>query len=116
VARLELSRAAQKDIRRLEGSDRRRVLGAPQELEREAENLDVKALAGHPGWFRMRVGDFRAVYAPVDDWLYVAHVVNRRDLTRTVDALGAPPAPEARRRVERTTPRRRRRPDRGRER
>lgn len=86
------------------------MLGALEELEREAENLDVKALAGHPGWFRMRVGDFRAVYAPVEDFLYVAHVVNRRDLTRVVDALGDPPAREAPRRVQRTTQRRRRPP------
>lgn len=92
-------------------------MGALEELEREAENLDVKALVGHAGWFRLRVGDYRAVYAPVADWLYVAHVINRRDLPGVVGALGDPPAPEAPRPVRRPMPRRRHRPpDRGPER
>ena len=67
-------------------------------------NLDVKALEGRPPWIRLRVGDWRAILRPLDvdelaelsrsrgerverGTVYVARVVNRRDLERAIAAL-----------------------------
>jgi hypothetical protein len=67
-------------------------------------NLDVKALEGRPPWLRLRVGDGRLIYralegdeetalsrargVPVEPGtVYVARVVNRRDLERVIAAL-----------------------------
>ena len=37
--------------------DRDAVVGGLRALAREDANLDVKALTGHPGWYRLRVGN-----------------------------------------------------------
>jgi hypothetical protein len=64
----------------------------------------VKALEARPPWIRLRVGDWRVVYRPLDGkeradlanvrgepvdpgTHYVARIVNRRDLERIVAAL-----------------------------
>lgn len=60
-----------------------------------ASNLDVKPLIGSAPWHRLRVGDFRVLYRPVEPnetadsgaGLLVARVVHRRDLERAVATL-----------------------------
>jgi len=48
----------------------------------------VKAIAGHAGWFRLRVGDWRVLYRRVSaSGMLVARIVNRRDLDRAVAQL-----------------------------
>jgi mRNA-degrading endonuclease RelE of RelBE toxin-antitoxin system len=32
----------------------------------DAENLDIKALAGRAPWLRLRVGEWRVIYRPID--------------------------------------------------
>ncbi len=58
-------------------------------------SLDIKPLAGAAPWHRLRVGDYRILYRPVEPdegadpkarWL-VARVVHRRDLERAVATL-----------------------------
>lgn len=46
--------------------------------------FDIKALQGRPGCWRLRVGDYRAVYALDDGRLavWVLAVGNRRDIYR----------------------------------
>jgi mRNA-degrading endonuclease RelE of RelBE toxin-antitoxin system len=95
--RLELAQRAVRDLRKMNGPQRRRVRDALEALAASAENLDVKALVGRAPWLRLRVGDSRVLYRPLSDeeaaaggpgWL-VARVVDRRDLERSVRSLGA---------------------------
>ncbi len=82
VARVE------RDLRALDSVALQRAQAALDDLAGEAANLDVKPMAGHPGWLRLRVGDWRVLYRPlteeeVSQWgagYLVARVVHRRDL------------------------------------
>ncbi len=67
-------------------------------------NLDVKALEGRPPWRRLRVGDWRSIYRPLEGHeltelshrrgepvepgtIYVERIVNRRDLEKVIATL-----------------------------
>ena len=54
----------------------------------ERENLDVKPLAGHQGWQRLRVGDYRIVFRERNGRIEVARVVSRQELEQAVRRLG----------------------------
>jgi mRNA-degrading endonuclease RelE of RelBE toxin-antitoxin system len=91
-----LSRRAERDLRRIgSGADLTRIREALVGLVAGAPNLDIKPLAGAGPWHRLRVGDCRLLYRPVQPdeavgsdarWL-VARVVHRRDLERAVSTL-----------------------------
>lgn len=101
---LEISSRAARDLRRLQGRERSRVVEALQQLVvvPPPGNLDVKQLAGHPGWLRLRVGDHRVLYRALSEreqaqlvlegapGFLVARVVNRRELERAVRTLEVP--------------------------
>jgi mRNA interferase RelE/StbE len=61
--RVELSRAAIRDLRRLDPPVRERIVVALERLVASETVGDVRALTGVPGEFRLRVGDWRVRYA-----------------------------------------------------
>ena len=85
---VELSARAERDLSRIRrGPDRQRLVVALQALAGDAANLDVKALQGRAPWRRLRVGDYRVLYRPVEQGLWVERIVDRRDLERAVATL-----------------------------
>jgi mRNA interferase RelE/StbE len=94
LSRIQLAPRAARDVRKLDGPARRRVREALEQLAAGAGNLDVKAISGHPGWLRLRVGEHRVLYRPLSGqeagrqpgWL-VARVVDRKDLERALAKL-----------------------------
>jgi mRNA-degrading endonuclease RelE of RelBE toxin-antitoxin system len=63
--RVELSRRALRDLRRIDHKDRRRMLDLLEnELTAEPTpaNLDIKQLIGRAPWLRVRRGDYRIIY------------------------------------------------------
>lgn len=94
---VELGRRAQRDIRSLDRRVRRHIVNGLHHVD--APNADVKNLAGHPPWRRLRTGDYRIVFRmlgaeelavlDVDDTegILVARVVHRRELERAVASL-----------------------------
>ena len=92
LLRVSLAPRAEKDLRRMERAVVRRVRDALEALGADAANLDVKPLAGHAPWRRLRAGDIRIVFREVEDGTsvtryLVARIVDRRDLARTVNRL-----------------------------
>jgi hypothetical protein len=91
-----LARRAERDLRRIgPGEVLVRIREALHGLGTGSADLDVKPLAGAGTWHRLRVGDHRILYRPVEPgeevdpnarWL-VARVVHRRDLERAVSTL-----------------------------
>ncbi|MFC7219532.1 type II toxin-antitoxin system RelE/ParE family toxin [Streptomyces polyrhachis] len=77
---------AQKDLRSIPRPEALRLLQALATLGDDpyAPNPAAKPLNGHPGLYRIRSGDYRAVYRVIDDRLviYVIHVGDRRDIYR----------------------------------
>ena len=62
--RVIVNSKARRDLRRIgAGSEPRRILDKLIELGRDEQNLDVKALQGARPWLRLRVGDYRVLYA-----------------------------------------------------
>jgi mRNA interferase RelE/StbE len=62
--RVEFTRNAQRDLRRLDPQSRQRVLAAIKGLGAEPPEGDVKRLAGvSPPEWRLRVGDWRVRFA-----------------------------------------------------
>lgn len=94
LSRLQLAPRAVRDLRKLDGQVRRRVRRALEQLAAGAPNLDVKPISGHPGWLRLRVGEHRVLYRPLNateagdepGWL-VARIVDRKDLERAAATL-----------------------------
>ena len=82
--KVEVSPAAVRQLRKLDGIVRRRVLTAIDRLAVEPRPAGVKALAGHPGLLRVRVGDYRIVYGVRDEQLIVMviAVAHRREIYR----------------------------------
>lgn len=89
-----LSRRAERDLRRL-GSGETRIREALEGLAAGGANLPIKPLDRAAPSHRLRVGDYRILYRPVEPreavdasarWL-VARIVHRRDLARAVSTL-----------------------------
>ena len=91
-----LARRAELDLRRIgQGEGLARIREGLEGLAAGTANLDIKPLAGAAPWHRLRVGDYRILYRPVEPndtvdsnarWL-VARIVHRRDLERAVSTL-----------------------------
>lgn len=95
--RVELSKRAMRDLRRIDHGPRKRLLALLEgELAAEPQppNLDVEALAGRTPWLRLRRGEYRVVYRPLTSpelralkaaeaaGCLVERIVDRRDLER----------------------------------
>lgn len=66
-----IHRKAEKILKRLDGDLRERVRTAIRELADEPRPMGVKKLAGYENLFRIRVGDWRIIYAVENDTLIV---------------------------------------------
>lgn len=84
VWKIELTPAAVRQLRKLDGLVRRRIVTAIDQLVVTPRPAGVKALTGHPGLLRIRVGDYRVVYTVRDQQLVVLviTVTHRRDVYR----------------------------------
>lgn len=61
---VRLERAAKKDLKRIgPGPERNHIVAGLRRLAEDAPNLDIKTIAGaSPGWFRLRIGEYRICY------------------------------------------------------
>lgn len=61
---VRIERAASKDLKRIgSGPERNRIVAGLRQLAEDAPNLDIKTIAGTvPGWFRLRIGEYRICY------------------------------------------------------
>lgn len=93
LSKIELAPRGIRDIRHLDRSTRKRVQLAFEALAADAANLEIKQIAGHAPWRRLRVGEHRVIYrstnaaGAADPRYLVARVTDRRDLHRAIDKL-----------------------------
>lgn len=81
---LRISRRVGKQIGRLQPQDRNRIDTAILKLEEEPRPTDVEKLSGTTNMWRIRVGDYRIIYA-VDDrsqLVEILRVAHRREVYR----------------------------------
>lgn len=88
---ITLAPCVTRDIKRLDRATRKRVQQVFEALTVDAANLDIKQVAGHAPWRRLRVGEYGVLYrelaADADAHHLVARVIDRRDLHRAIDKL-----------------------------
>ena len=79
--KVELRPAAVRALKQIDHQDRERIRGAIALLGEDPRPPGAKALRGRDG-LRVRVGDYRIIYAVYDDVLVVAVVTlgHRRDV------------------------------------
>jgi mRNA interferase RelE/StbE len=78
VYRLEYSRAAARDLKGLPVKTRRLIDGKLAQLARgPCEMANVKKLKGDPTRYRLRVGDWRAVYTIDQQTIKIMRVQSR---------------------------------------
>jgi mRNA interferase RelE/StbE len=81
---IEVAPAALRKLRKIDGTDRVRIIAAIDRLAHQPRPAGVRALTGHPGLLRIRVGDYRVVYS-VDDGRLVVTIIaaaHRRAINR----------------------------------
>jgi mRNA interferase RelE/StbE len=87
VYKIEVRPSAAKEIRRLDKSTQKKVVGALEGLSAEPRPNGVKKLAGRNDLYRIKVGkDYRIVYQIEDDQLIVLVLAagNRKDIYRSL--------------------------------
>ncbi len=64
MKRVTYSRDAEKTLRSIPSNTRRLIVGKIEQYAAEPASLanNVKALKGEPGYFRLRVGDWRVLF------------------------------------------------------
>lgn len=84
--RIELTAAAIRQLSKLDPQARQRVVAAIDRLAVRPRPSGVKALTGHPGLLRIRIGDYRVVYTVRDGQLVVVviAVAHRREVYRSM--------------------------------
>lgn len=82
--RIELTPAAERDLARLPPDTRRRVSRHIDDLAQNPRPAGVRALEGRAHYLRLRIGDYRIVYA-IDDprrTVVLALIAHRREVYR----------------------------------
>ena len=81
---VELSPAAQRDLRKLESAVRNRILAAFVKLEGDPHPVGSKKLQDRRELWRIRVGDYRVVYEIQNNVLVVlvVRIAHRRNAYR----------------------------------
>ncbi len=91
LSNIKLAPRAIRDLKGLDRQSRKRVQKAFEALGPDAANLDIKPVAGHAPWCRLRVGEHRVLYRELADKAdaryLVARIIDRRDLHRAIDKL-----------------------------
>jgi mRNA-degrading endonuclease RelE of RelBE toxin-antitoxin system len=102
VYRVELSKRALRDLRRIDHKSRKRLLDLLENdlaAEPQPANLDIKNLAGRTPWLRLRRGEYRVLYRPLTSselralntreqaGFLVERIIDRGDLDRAASTL-----------------------------
>ncbi|WP_417463256.1 type II toxin-antitoxin system RelE family toxin [Kordiimonas sp.] len=83
-----ISPAAERDLRKLNPRALKAVAKAIDQLEQNLRPRGVEKIQGHPGFYRIRAGDFRVIYYPMTgDRIAVLVVADRKDAYRGVGNL-----------------------------
>ena len=88
VYRVEFERAASRALKRLDEPVRRRVFRAVAALAEDPRPAGAEVLSAPERLYRIRIGDYRVIYAIEDDRLLVlvVQVGHRRDVYRKLQA------------------------------
>jgi mRNA interferase RelE/StbE len=73
---------ARKDLRALPAKDRSSLIARLKDYATRGAGQDVGPIRGSPGLFRLRYGDWRAIFSVESGTMIVKRVRHRRDVYR----------------------------------
>lgn len=79
MRKVSYSRDASKTLRRIPANTARLIRGKIEQYAAEPESLanNVKAMPGHPGYYRLRVGDWRVIFTETMEIVAVERIAPR---------------------------------------
>jgi len=77
--KVELRKSAIKDLEKIHPSIKQRIVLALFSLENFPNVPNLKRLVNFDYAYRMRVGDYRILFDNMDNTIFVARIVNRKD-------------------------------------
>jgi len=77
--KVELRKSAIKDLEKIHPSIKQRIVLALFSLENFPNVPNLKRLVNFDHAFRMRVGDYRILFDNMDNTIFVARIINRKD-------------------------------------
>ena len=82
--RVELTRSAEKDLKRIDRSQTGTIYRAIERLQQDPRPHGVRKLVGADRIYRIRIGDYRVIYEIEDDVLIVlvVRIAHRKDICR----------------------------------
>lgn len=78
--KVSLHKAAVKYLAKLNPDDRERFRVAFDDLEKEPPEGDITSLSGRHGEFRLRVGNYRALFRFKENFIFVTHIEPRGEV------------------------------------
>jgi mRNA interferase RelE/StbE len=63
-----------KYLDRLSEPDKSRIKNALKDLEKEPPKGDIKPVVGQKGYFRLKIGNYRALFRYKDNDIFVTHI------------------------------------------
>jgi mRNA-degrading endonuclease RelE of RelBE toxin-antitoxin system len=93
--RLEYTKRGLRELKAVPKPERIKIMEALEHLRIGVMNVDKKPLTGHPGYHRLRCGNWRIIYKQGKDLemltqvFSVVKVIDRKDLTKAVRQLEA---------------------------
>jgi len=84
-----ISHSAEKFLDDLEPKQFKQVASRVMSLGRDCRPSDMRHMRGHPGYFRITVGEYRVIYKAIDGMVHVVVVGRRNDdaVYRSFDRL-----------------------------
>ncbi len=77
--KVELRKSAIKDLEKILASNKKRIISALFSLENFPNVPNLKQLVNFDFAYRLRVGDYRILFDKINDTIFVARIVNRKD-------------------------------------
>jgi len=77
MAEMKLSKHADKYLKKLDKTTEKRILDALENLKEKPPKGDIKPYKGHSGFFRLKVGGYRAIFCIKNDIINVVEIDSR---------------------------------------
>jgi len=77
--KIELRKSAIKDLDKISSKDKKRIIKSIESLTNFPKVSNLKQLITSDYAFRMRVGVYRILYDVVNDTIFVARILHRKD-------------------------------------
>ena len=76
---IELRRVSIRDLDKINSKDKKRILNSITSLKNFPQVSNIKHLVASDSAYRMRVGNYRVLFDLINDTVFIARVLHRKD-------------------------------------